>query len=205
MSFSKVKIYNLALSALLLAQEVIEISTDKSNAVGVLNTFWEPALEATLQDLDLDGLSQPISLELLATLTDEPWQYVYKYPTNCAFLRRIISLQITDNRSTHISKRVALYEGSKAIYTDEYQAVGECIPKDAPLEAFSAMAGIALAYKLAFLASPLIVGKGAKTLRKEILALYLLAKSDAQETDSLENFNYESDSQRSEFVEERLS
>jgi len=207
MSFTKVKIYNIALSALLLSREIIDIETDPNqNEIRVLNTFWDIALESTLQDLDLDSLSQPISLELLATLEDDnPWDYVYKYPSNCAFLRRIESGAAVDNKSTHISKRTAIYDGQKAIYTNQYQAVGECIPKDVPLEAFNAMAGMALGYRLASFSAPLITGKGAKKLRDTIEAKYLIAKAKAQETDSLENFNYEPEWQRSEFVEARLS
>lgn len=205
MSFTKTKIYNIAFSALLLAKEISNADTDESNEVKVLNTFWETALESTLQDLDLDSLSQPIPLELIEELTDGPWKYAYKFPTNCAFLRRIKSQFETDNRSTHISKRTGIHNGQKAIFTDEYQAVGDCIPKDVPLEAMNAMAGLALAYKLAMLSAPLIVGKGSKALRREIKEDYVVSKLEAQETDSLENFNYESDSQRSEFVEARLS
>lgn len=203
--FTKPKIFNLALSALLLAKEVSDTETDTSNEVRILNTHYDIALWSTIQDLDLDSLSMPITLELLVNLTNEPWNHVYKYPTNCAFLRRIKSLQITDNRYTHIAKRTGLYNDQKAIYTNEEEAVGECIPKSVPLDALSSMAGLAVSYKLAYLSAPLIVGKGAKTLRESILGAYVVAKSEAQETDSLENFNYESDHQRSEFVYERLS
>jgi len=86
MSFSKTEIYNIALSALLLSKEVVEVETDKSNEVRALNTFYDIALSTTLQDLDLDSTSEPITLELLAELDDGVWTYVYKYPTRCAFL-----------------------------------------------------------------------------------------------------------------------
>lgn len=205
MSFTKPKIYNLALSALLLSREVSDVETDKTNEVRILNTHYDIAIESTLQDLDLDSLSTPITLELLANLTDEPWDFVYKYPTNCVFLRRIKSLQITDNRRTHISKRTGLFEGQKAIFTNQENAVGECIPKDVPLSALSPMAGMAIAYSLAQLSAPLLVGKGAKRLRDSINQFYITAKGEAQETDSLENFNYEDDGLRSEWVETRLS
>lgn len=208
MSFTKVKIYDLTLSALLLAEEVTDIDTTKSNNIKVLNKFYDTALESTLQDLDLDSLSQPISLELLADLQnveDQAWDFVYKYPTNCAFLRRIRSGVATDNKSTHISKRTGLYEGQKAIYTNKYQAVGECIPKDIPLEALSPMAGLSVVYKLGLLSAPLVVGKGAKALMRSLKEDYILAKLEAQESDSLENFNYEAEWARSEFVEARLS
>ena len=205
MSFTKPKIYNLALSALLLSKEVSEIATDTSNDVRILNTHYEVAFWSTLQDLDLDGLSRDLPLELLATLVNEPWNYAYKYPDDCASLRRIKSLQVTDNKETHISKKTGIYNNQKAIFTDEVEAVVDCIPKSVPLAALSGMAGMAVAYRLAFLSAPLIVGKGSKTLRDGLEDAYIVAKGEAQELDSRENFNYEADSLRSEFVKVRLS
>lgn len=204
MSFTKPQIYNLALSALLLAREVSDVDTDQSNEVRVLNTHYDIALRSTIQDLDLDSTSTLITLELYETLTNEKWLYSYKYPTNCSFLRRLDSLAKTDDRSTHISKRVALRDNLKVIYTDEENAVAECIPNDVALGTLSSMAGMALAYRLAFLSAPLIVGKGAKALRESIQEAYLIAKQEAQETDARENFNYEEDYTRSEFVRARL-
>lgn len=205
MSYTKVQIYNLTFSALMLGKEVSEIETDTSLEVRVLNIHWDTALSSTLQDLDLDSLSTPITLELITELEEGPWRYVYKYPTNCAFLRRIESGAVTDNVTTHISKRVAMYDGQKAIFTNEYDAVAETIPKNIPLAALSPMAALAVAYKLGILSAPLVVGKGAKVLRDSLKEDYIIAKGEAQETDAMENYNYEEDSLRSEFVQVRLS
>jgi hypothetical protein len=209
MSYTKPKIYNLTFSALLQVREVVEIETDTSNDVRVLNLFYDTALESTLKDLDLDSLSAPITLELLAELDDGgPWKYVYKYPNNCAFFRRIVSGAVTDTKRTHISKRIGMYLGGatpqKAIFTNEYEAVAECIPNDLPLAALSVMGGMALVYRLASLASPLITGKGAQKLKDSLRADYLDAKIEAQEEDRLENFNYEDDRVRSEFLDARM-
>ena len=205
MSSSKPKIYNLTLSALLLSREVTDIATDKSNEVRILNTHYDIAFESTLQDLDLDQLSTPITLELIEKLTTGPWDFVYKYPTDCAFFRRIESGVITDNNSTHIPKRTGIFKGQAAIFTDEDKAIGECIPKTVPLNALNAMAVLALAYKLAFLSAPLIVGKGSKKLRESLQRDYLIAKGESQEMDSRENFMYEPEHLRSEWVRARLS
>lgn len=205
MSVSKSQIYNLALSALMLDKEVIEPSTDKSSVVRVLNTHYEIALSSTLEDLDLDSLSTDIALELIENLTGEIWEYVYKYPVNCAFLRRIKSEYIVDNRFSHIPKKTGLYKGQSAIYTNKFEAIAKCIPNDLNISALSVMAAMAVSYKLAFLSAPLITGKGAVKLRKDIEDHYIIAKHEAQEKDSRENFNYEDDASRSEFVTERLS
>lgn len=203
--YTKPKIYNLALSALLLSTEIEEIETDTSNEVRVLNLHYDTALESTLKDLDLDALSTPITLELLATLDDGgPWTYVYKYPNNCAKFRRLVSGNVTDNSRTHIAKQVRMYNGQKAIFTNEYAAIAECMPKNISLAALSAEAGMALAYKLADLATPLLTGKGAQKLREDIQKAYIIAKNEAQEDDRQENHNYEEDHIRSEFVDARL-
>lgn len=207
MSFTNTKetVYNLTLSALLLDKEVVEISTDKTKEVAILNKFYDIALQSTLEDLDLTSLAQPIALELLDELTTGPWLCVYKYPTNCAYLRRLESGVPTDNRSTHIPKRTGMYEGQSAIYTDELEAVGDCIPNDIPLGALSPMATLALSYNLAAMCAPLLTGKGAAKLKKSLEGQYVTAKLQAQKKDSNENFNYDPEWIRSEFVLERLS
>lgn len=204
MAYTKAKIYNLALSALLLAKEVTEIETDKSNEVRVLNIHWDTALESTLKDLDLDILSSPMELELITQLDTGPWKYVYKYPTNCAMFRRIQSCVLTDTKRTHIPKRVGIYNDKKVIFTNEISAVAECIPSNVPLVVFSSMAAMALAYMLAYLSAPLVVGKGSKPLRESLMQAYIFAKTEAQEDDARENFNYEPDYVRSEFVAARI-
>lgn len=205
MTYTQEDIYNLALSALLLAREVTDVDTDRSNEVRVLNLHWDLALQSTLKDLDLDHLAETVVLELIEEIDDDniPWGFAYKYPDNCAHLRRIISGAVVDNSRTHISKQVRQYDGQKAILTDEYDASAEIIKSDVELQFLSPMAGLALAYKLAYLSAPLVVGKGAANLRKEIQMAYLVAKGEAQEDDAAENFNYESDDIRSEFVSAR--
>lgn len=205
---SKVKIYNIALSTLLLARQVTDTETDKiTNEVRVLNQFWEDALTTSLQDMDLDGLSEPIPLELIANLNDNTgyWRYVYKYPSRCAFLRRLQSMALVDNRETHIEKRVALYNGQKSIFTNEDRAVAECIPTNVPLDALSPNAYHAVAYRLAYLSCPLVTGKGAKSLMESILQRYNFAVAKAQEIDGRENYNFDDPRERSEYVAARMS
>jgi hypothetical protein len=77
--------------------------------------------------------------------------------------------------------------------------------KDVPLSILSANAGLAVAYKLAMLSAPLIVGKGADRLMKTIQANYVMAKASAQEKGALENYSAQSDALQSEFVSARTS
>jgi antitoxin (DNA-binding transcriptional repressor) of toxin-antitoxin stability system len=206
MAYSKLTIYNLALSSLLLAKQVTEIETDTSNEVKVLNLHWDVALESTLKDLDLDSLSTRVTLELIEELpNDKFWNYVYAYPDNCALLRRLDSGALTDTNASLIDKHVRVLDGEKVIYTNDTNSVAEIIPLDLPISAVPGMACMAIAYKLAYLSAPLITGKGAQKLRDELMKQYVIAKNEAQEDDVKENATYQSDESVSEWVATRIS
>lgn len=204
--YTKAKIFNLALGALLLTKKIADTDTDTSIENQTLNIHYETAFNATIQDMDLDATATQKPLELITTDPNLLWKFAYKYPSNCSFLRRIQSCVLKDNRTTQITRRVTNHNGQKAIFTNEEQAIAEFVPTDLSLNILSASAGLAIAYKLAILSSPLIVsGKGAAPLRKEIQGMYTLAKMEAQEHDRLENANFDSDVITSEFVEARIS
>lgn len=203
--YSKAEIFNLALSALLLERQIVDADEDKSREAAVLRKFWEPALRQTIQDLDLDRLTETKVLELIAENPNDLWTYAYKYPNNCATIRRIQSCVVQDNRQTKIPLRTGVLNGVSVIYTNFPQATLEYVPNDIPLSSFSASAGMALAYRLAHMATALVAGKGAQKIRQEILQLYMAYKSEAQEHDRMENMNFEEDRVVSEFVADRLS
>lgn len=207
--YTKESIFNLALGALLLQRQVTDASATNNNEVVVLNTHYATALRMTLEDLDLDATSTQVALTLIEEDdADFPeWKYVYRYPTNCAFFRRIKSMQTMDDRDSHIPKKVGLYgtPKEKVIFTNETDAIAEFIPNDIPLSTLAAPVGLCVAYRLAFLSAPLITGKGAMKLRKEIEDMYKETKAEAQEQDARENFNYYDETLTSEFVKARQS
>lgn len=207
--YTKVKIFNLALGALLLSRQITDADNDTSNEARVLRTHYEVALNKALEDMDLDGASTQVTLALLDTEPDDflNWRFVYSYPTNCALLRRIKTDAIMDNRDTHEPKLVRLYGSppEKAIFCNLEDAVAEIIPNDLPLTALSANAGMAIAYMLAWMSVPLIVGKGADRVKKELWEKYMVFRAQAQAQDRNENFNYIDERVESEFVSDRMS
>jgi hypothetical protein len=200
---SKAGIFNLALGALLLVRRITDTDTDASNEAKVLNTHWDTAFQSSIADLDLDSCSTEVTLELIEVDPTDNWKYSYKYPTKCAFFRRIVSATTIDNRSTHIDKRITIRSGVKVILSNEEDAVAEIISSDVPLASLGASAGLAIAYRLAAMSAPLVVGKGAKTLIESIEKKYVVAKAEAQEQDRRENFSFADDDVISEFVEAR--
>lgn len=202
--YTKAKIFNLALGALLLNKRIADVDNDTSTENRTLNVHYETALRSTLEDLDLDSTSTQKTLELIDTDPNDLWLYAYKYPSNCTFFRRIQTAVLRDDRRTRIPLKIASHNGVKAIFTNEADAIGEYIPSDVDLSLLNSSAGLAVAYKLAQLSAPLIVGKGAAALRKELQANYIIAKTEAQEHDKNENLNFEDDDEMSEFVAARI-
>lgn len=206
--FTKVELYNVALSALLLQRQLNDVTTENSNEKAVLNQFWNIAFFSALEDMDLDSTSTKATLELITSTPAEPynqlWDYVYKYPPTCVNFRSIFSGYQKDSRATHIPKAVEMYGGQKVILTREASAVGQFIPNDISLSHLSPMAGMCIAYKLASLSAPLIVGKGARTLKESIMEEYKMYKHAAQEHDRNENFNFHEPWVESEFVAARM-
>lgn len=207
--WTKAEIFNAALSALLLSRQITDADADSSNEARVLRQHYTKALYKALEDMDLDQTSKQVTLSLLETAPDDylNWQYVYAYPTNCALFRRLKTDVIQDCRGTHEPKLVRLYgsPAQKAIFCNVVDAVAEIIPTDLPLTVLSANAGQAIAHYLAWLAAPLIVGKGAERLKKDIWEKYMIHKAEAQEHDRIENWNFVDERLESEFVGERMS
>lgn len=203
--YTKAKIYNLALGALLLQRQITNTDTDATNECKVLNTWYDVAFRMVLQDLDLDSTSTQMTLELIEEEPNDLWLFSYKYPSKCAFFRRIQSTSDIDDRETHIPKRIAIKDEQKCIFTNAEDAIAEYISTDVPLSSLSAPAGLCVAYRLASLAAPLVTGKGAKSLQEAIEKKYIITKAEAQEQDARENFNFTDEEIASEWVKERLS
>lgn len=203
--YNQVDIFNIALGALLLNKVIVDVESDTSKENKTLKQFYQIALAQTLQDLDLDGTSSRAELELIEEDPNDEWLYAYKYPTKCRFFRRIVSGNRKDNRATSIPRARGVLNGVSVIYTNQPDAIGEYIASDVGLQHLNSNAGLALGYKLAFLASAMIVGKGALKIKQDVLNMYTMFKMEAQEQDRLEGETFEDPAVDSEFVQARTS
>lgn len=213
--YTKAEIYNLALGALLLTKRISDVDTDTSAECVTLNVHWPTALRNALIDLDLDAVSTRVQLELIKECPVPDWKYAYKYPTNCTLFRRVMPIchnggtsyhhNHKDIRSNQVKRQIANYMNQKVIFCNKEQAWGEFIPTDMSLNLLSGPAALAIAYKLAQLAAPLISGKGAAALRKEIQNSYVLVRAEAMQHDRMENATFDEEWVESEFVQARIS
>lgn len=202
---SKPEIFNLALSALYLTKEITDAEGDPSKEARSLRAKFPIAFAKTIEDLDLNATSSFVQLELVLEEPNDLWGYAYKYPSNCAFFRRIKSCERIDNEDTKIPHETGYLNGQRVIYTNQWRAIGQYIPKDVSLAALNPSACTALAYMLAWYCPNLIVGKGSQRIRAEVLEMYRVFKSEAQEHDYRENERYFNPYEESSFVRERIS
>lgn len=202
--YTKTSLFNLALNMILLQRDIANADTSIGKEVNVLRTVWEPALFSTLQELDLDRTMITASLELLQADPNDLWDYAYKYPSNCARIRRIVSEVIKDDESTKIPLATGSIPPNVVIFTNQQQASVEYIPTDIPLAALNVHAGLCVAARLAYLSAPLIIGKEAVKIRKQCADDFILYKLEAQELDKSENLSFDSPAMLSPFVRARL-
>ena len=217
--YTKAEIYNLALGALLLTKTVTDVELDESEEIRVLNVHWSTAFKTAVQAMDLDGVAiMRFPLELIKLHPIPGWKFAYKYPQNCLLLRRVLrerdfgddyyfwrDRHFKDTPETQVARQVGNFNSTKVIFCNEHCAFLEYVPSDFPLTMLSADAGLAIAYKLAILAAPLISGKGAAALRKELQGLYVMTVASAQQHDRQENATFERPQEMSDFVAARLS
>lgn len=214
--FTKALIFNLSLQTLLLNRQIVNADTDKSNEANALRTNWDVALRSALADLNLTSTCTRANLELVATDPIANWTHAFKYPSNCALFRRVISGSEVDTRSSHIPKLVTIFDSKKVILVNLQQlqfansastldAVGEYVQSNFPIQTLQADAGMAVAHRLALMCASLVTGKGARGLMDKIEKNYSVHKALAQSVDAQESFSFQSEETMSEFVETRMS
>lgn len=199
----KVVVYNIALNALLIDYQTIDPDNDKHKALKSLNIMYPLALSKVLADLDLNKTATKVKLEL-TTYSHPHWQFVYKYPSNSAKFRRVLSQFAQDNKLTRVPFATETVDGIAVICTNDSEAWGEIQPTGLNLSVLNPNAGLAVGYMMAYLASALIAGKGSSQLKKSILQEYTMHKAEAMEDDQNENVDTSTDERNSEFVSAAL-
>lgn len=203
--YSKAQIFNLALDALLLQRRIVDAEADTSSEAKTLRLNYPLALEAALQEMDLDCAHITVTLELVTEDPNKLWKYAYKYPSKCINFRRIVSEVRKDNLDSRVPHKTGTINNVKVVLTDQCEAEAEIIPEDLNLSVLPVHAIMAIAYKLAFMSASLNVGKGAKAIREEINNNFTASVMKAQAQDRGENDTFEDPLVNSTWVQARMS
>jgi hypothetical protein len=179
MAISKEQVVNLALSHIGIGSEVANLATENSEEAATGRRFYDISLNVCLLDFPWPFASRIASLALVETDPSDEWKYSYRYPTDCLYMRRILSGNRNDNRQTRQSYKMYSDAAGMLVFTDvqdaqiEYTITPETMPSstDAFIMAFS--------FYLAHLMAPRLTAGDPNRLGARALSLYNLELSRA--------------------------
>lgn len=168
---SNADICNMALSHLGIGTELANLNTDDGQEAEACRRFFE-----TVRDMVLRDFAFPFAIRTgaLALIDDEPndeWGYVYRYPSNCLYVRRILSGSRQDSRASRIPFKIEGDDSGRLIYTDQEDAEIEYVVRATNPTRYTPDFVLALSYLLAFHIAPRLAREN-RNLRLETLELY---------------------------------
>jgi hypothetical protein len=154
----QIDICNMALSHI--AVKSITSIDEQSEPARKCKLFYNPALDAYLRDHDWNFAGQNEALALIADETIHGWGYLYKYPSNCLFVRKIF-----DESTDFTTKDSELFDlvqspdtNQKAIATDVATAYIRFTKRVTDANMFDPLFVEGFSYKLASLIAKPLTG-----------------------------------------------
>ena len=182
MSYTKTKIYNMALKNLGVTVGIQSASQTDRNTI-VLNEFYDTAREKTLTDFDWNFASTYRTLSLTGNTSINPrYALEYDYPNNCAAIREIVSL----NGERAEFEVASNSDNQKIIYTNQNDAIIRFTRLVNEETYFTPEFAMALSWYLAFLSAKAITG--ARINSSDCLNLYRQMLNEAKATDANEGY-----------------
>lgn len=179
---SKVEICNLALSHLAIGKEIANIETEKSEEAGAARRFYDITRDNVLRSFPWPFTTKVAVLGLVAKEPTSEWGYSYRYPTDCLYIRRILSTLRNDTRQTRVPYELAQDTAGILIFTDMDLAEIEYTAKSDNPQIYPSDFTLAFSYYLAFLMSPRLTGGDQFKLGEKAVGMYAAIISQAKST-----------------------
>lgn len=198
---SDTEICNLALSHLGVGKEIASLETEKSQEASACRRFYDIALDATLRDYPWNFATKIEALGLVEEEPNDEWLYSYRYPTDCLFIKRILSGIKNDTRQSRINYRVVSDSAGQLIYSDHENAEIEYTYRVTDSNIYPSDFTMALSYRLAHYIAPRVTAGDPFKLKAEVMHLYVLELSKARSNNS--NEEQDAEDAESEFIRAR--
>ena len=157
MPLTDVAICNMALGHIGHTKFVANLETERSLEAEVLNLYYQPARDFVLEDYPWPEATKYATLGLVADYTNvttpHDWNYSYRYPADCLFARRLVTLvgRVDPNPPPF---RTGVDDVGRLIYTDQQDAVLEYTQLLTDPARFRTMLGQAISWYVAGLIAP---------------------------------------------------
>lgn len=177
---SKTQIVNLGLMRLGVSQSVANVDTENSREALTARLIFDDELRYVIRDFPWPFATAYADLGLVDGSTSEPatrdWTYAYRYPSDCAFVRRIVT-ENGRNNTNPPPYRIGRDAQGKLVYTNEAEAQIEYTMDVTEAEELDALAVSMLAWRLAGSMAPSL--SRIKDMAKTAMEMYEIDKSKA--------------------------
>jgi len=177
---SKVEVANLALSHLGIGKEIANIDTEKSEEAAAIRRFYDVALGIVLSDCPWPFATRIAALALVASEPNTEWAYSYRYPTDCLYVRRVLSGLRNDTRQSRAPYKIAGDDNGSLLFTDAEDAQMEYTTKNVTTQIYPPDFVLVLSYYIAYLVAPRLTGGDPFKLGDRAFKLYGLQISVAR-------------------------
>jgi hypothetical protein len=176
------EICNLALGHLAVGKEISNLETDQTPQAIACRRFYETALKKTLRSFAWPFATVYEPLALVEENPTEEWDYSYRYPTNCLFLRRVLSGTRNDTRQSRIPYKVGKDSQGRLIYTDKDEAEIEYTQYTEDNTLYPDDFVLALSFCIAMYVAPSVTGGDPFKLGERAEQMFRVAISEAMGT-----------------------
>lgn len=149
MAFSKLDIWNMALSTLGVKVEVASESEDSDEA-RACNRFYQACLEELLREYPWSFARKIAALALIREEPNSLWAFEYRYPSDCMYFLRLSVARETQPGPLHDTEyQISADSSGRVIWTDLKDAYAEYTALVTNTQLYPADFVRALSYRLA--------------------------------------------------------
>lgn len=180
---SNTEIANIAISHLGSGKDIGDLDSENSPEANAVRRFYNTARDEVLRDFPWPFATKYVALGLVASNPDDvadEWDYSYRYPSDCLYLRRIASGSRNDSRQSRVNYIVSQDDQGLLILTDMQDACMQYTVRVTDESRFSPDFVMAFSYLLAFYTAPRITAGDPFNLQDRTIKAYFQALSKAR-------------------------
>lgn len=92
MGTTKDAIANLVLANLEISREITSVDTEQSAEASLIRRHYDRSLQKVLEDFPMAESTRYAVLGLVATAPTDDWGFAFRYPSDCVFARRLVTV-----------------------------------------------------------------------------------------------------------------
>lgn len=179
-AFSETEIANFALAHLGVSKPITNIVTERSKEAMACKLFYDISRNEMMREFPWPFSTRFVDLALVGTAPTTEWGYSYRYPSDCACLRRIMSGNRNDSVDSRIPYRLGNDTNGELIFTDMADASVEYTHNITDPLLFSADFIAALSLRLAAYIAPQLTSGDPFKIGPRAERFYMLSIAKAQ-------------------------